>query len=212
MRPGIKSRGLLGSLLFLLVFSSCKKEVIPPDDRNEPVFYVQGDFNYQQFLYKAGVDSFYTEPSCGLVGIYIDSFLIGRVAGYASTITDGTDSFVVLVVGNEFVSSHEKPRKVYLDSTLSFRTLEYDNYLLGGDVNIRVKRNGKWYTTMGTEQMLGVYFNIMSPAEDYVARGDSRPMKQVLVSFKAVLENEENRSEKIVIDNGRAVLPFTYED
>lgn len=202
---------LWGALLLLLVLASCKKEVVPPDVKEEPVFYVQGKLNNTNTLYQVGVNGYSVEPDAGILEIRLDSFIFGRVRVpyYVSTLTDGNDSFQVMLLGDEFVSSHEKPRKDYLESVLGLHSLEYDNYVVGGNVNIAMKQNGKWYTSNSLDLPSGVHFDIIK-SEDYQVPGTSHFMKKVDVTFKIVLA--ASSTDLVNIEDGKACLLFSYQE
>lgn len=208
--PGMKtvkinSAAFQAVLLLTVLLVSCGKEKVPPEIKEEPVFFVQGTFNGKPTILTAGLDSFYVQPSANT-----DGDLSGYLPKYYSTFTNGKDSFSVVLVGNKLLSP-KAPDRNDLEDVLDHHSLEYAAFVFGGDIDILYKYKGKLYRPDLNAIPAGSYFNIIH-SEDYYIPGDTRLMKKADVSFKIELINTSDSMDKIIIEDGRAALLFTYQD
>jgi hypothetical protein len=208
MQPGKpRWKQLGGALLLLLVLASCKKEIVPPDIKEEPMFFVKGRFNGQNIAHDVGVDSCTVAPATEMLDA-----IIGDLPSYSSSITRGGDRFTVILVGNEIIQTgHASAQKWYLETLLKSDSLDYGIFPFGGNVNINYDHDGKEYAVNLLGIVKGSYFHVVS-AEDYTPPGSAHPMKKVKVKFKIVLDNMMNTADKMIIEDGSATLLFTYQD
>jgi hypothetical protein len=196
---------VLSSIVLLLISASCKKEVVPPDIKDEPKFYTEGKLNGEPFNFSVGQNNYHVEPEAKILNIWNLFYL----PWFTSTLTDGNDSFLVLLIGDEVASSRDVADEGFLNTTLAFKEYHYENPVTWPGVYINMKRAGKWYVTT-TTQIPEAHFNILK-SESYTPPGAGHSMRKVEVSFKCMLQNVDNSADQIVIEDGNAMLLFTYE-
>jgi hypothetical protein len=205
MRTWAKRLHVFGALALLLTSASCKKEVIPPDIKEEPKFYAEGRFNGLVYNYAAGKDDYRVIPEAGT----FDFFGIARIPAFSCTFTNEKDTFLVMIIGDQFGSPRDVADEYFLDSALALGKFLYGDFLTFPGAYIGLRRGEKVYYS-DSEQIPGAHFTILK-TEDYQPSGAPHAMRKVEVSFKCTLKNDPNPSDQIVIEDGKGTLLFTYE-
>jgi hypothetical protein len=202
----VKVSGAFALLILLLSFASCKKEIIPPDHKEEPKFYIEAKMNEEDFRIDAGENNYRIIPEA--TSEPVGSAL--RVNYFTSTLTNDEDSFVVVIKGREAGSPFDVASDVFLDAALDVKKFRFEAWNTFPGAFIGMKRNGIWYYSY-EQQISDAHFTIDKPVEHYQPPGAAHPMRKVEASFKCLLLNPDDLSDQIVIEDGKATLLFTYE-
>ncbi len=188
----------------ILLFYSCKKEVIEPDSESEPEFYIRGNLDGDTINFTAGVPPYYAISSV------IDNDTNRTFCFQMYNNPDSCNPLFVIAIYNYSMLLGNIEND--LDNTI--KVGDYNYYQLSAifEMNSRVliMYNNQNIDTNSSLIIDQPNCSFVITKTENIVTNDNKKYKKAYINFNCFLKNEYDNSPK-EFKNGKAVIAFEYQ-